>query len=404
MKIAILSKALVVSTYRSKLTELAALPDMEVIAIVPPEWRDERGVLRLEPTEQNTYDLIVTPIAFNGSFHLHYYPQLDRLLRRTQPDILHIDEEPYNLSTYLALRSAQRLKIRTLFFSWQNLNRKYPPPFSWIERYTLRHIDACLAGNHDAQDVWRAKGYRGPIDVIPQFGVDPEIFSPQASHSEQREESRPISETLRVAQGDAEKVFVIGFSGRFVKEKGIDVLLRALSLLSGQWRADLLGSGPDQARLINLARQFHIADRVRWLPWRPSDQLPDYCRSLDVLVLPSLTRPNWKEQFGRALVDAMACGVPVIGSNSGEIPSVIGNAGLIFPEGDVAALHEHLSNLQNNLALRNDLSQRGRQRVLDHFTQKQIARKTYAVYQGMMRRVTSKSRKSESILSGELDS
>jgi glycosyltransferase involved in cell wall biosynthesis len=384
MKIAILSKALVVGAYRSKLTELAALPDMEVIAIVPPEWRDERGVLRLEPTDHNTYELIVTPIAFNGYFHLHYYPQLDRLLKRIRPDILHIDEEPYNLATYLALRSAQRVNAKTLFFSWQNLKRSYPPPFSWLERYVLNHIDACIAGNHDAQEVWRAKGYRGPIEVIPQFGVDPEMFSPRSV--------LPLDDNPAVGSGGLssaasrtdERVFVIGCGGRFVKEKGIDVLLRALASLSGEWRADLLGSGPDQPRLIDLTRQLHIADRVRWLPWRPSDQLPDYCHSINVLVLPSRTQSNWKEQFGRALVEAMACGVPVIGSNSGEIPNVIGDAGLIFPEGDVDALRQHLSNLQNNPTLRDDLSKRGRQRVLDHFTQQQIARKTYEVYKAVI--------------------
>lgn len=363
MKVAILSKALIVSAYRSKLDQLAALPDIEVIAIVPPEWRDERGVMRLEHSPDNAYELIVTPIAFNGSFHLHFYPQIDRLLQRIRPDILHIDEEPYNLATYLALRSAQRVKARTLFFSWQNLNRSYPFPFNRIERYVLNHVDACIAGNHDAQTVWRAKGYRGPIEIIPQFGVDPEMFAP--------------------APRNNDGTFIIGYVGRFVQEKGIDILLEALSKLTGSWRADLLGSGPDQTQLISLAQRLHIDDRVRCLPWIPSTHLPDYYHSLDCLVLPSRTQSNWKEQFGRTLVEAMACGVPVIGSDSGEIPNVIGDAGLIFPEGNVAALREQLINLQQNPALRADLSRRGRQRVLDQFTQAQIARKTYDVYQRM---------------------
>ena len=59
---------------------------------------------------------------------------------------------------------------------------------------------------------------------------------------------------------------------------------------------------------------------------------------MDVSVLPSLTRPNWKEQFGRTLAEAMSCETPVIGSDSGEIPHVIGDAGLIFKEGDAQAL------------------------------------------------------------------
>ncbi len=363
MKVAILSKALIVSAYRSKLDQLAALPDIEVIAIVPPEWRDERGVMRLEHSLDNAYELIVTPIAFNGSFHLHFYPQIDRLLRRIRPDILHIDEEPYNLATFLALRSARRVRARTLFFSWQNLNRSYPFPFNRIERYVLNHIDACIAGNHDAQTVWRAKGYRGPIEIIPQFGVDPEMFAP--------------------ASRSSAGTFVIGYVGRFVQEKGIDILLQALSTLTGNWRADLLGSGPDQTRLIDLAERLHIDDRVRCLPWIPSTHLPAYYHSLDCLVLPSRTKSNWKEQFGRALVEAMACGVPVIGSNCGEIPNVIGHAGLIFPEGNVDALRQQLIDLQENPSMRADLSKRGRQRALDQFTQAEIARRTYGVYQRM---------------------
>ena len=130
---------------------------------------------------------------------------------------------------------------------------------------------------------------------------------------------------------------------------------------------------------------MQIADRVRFLPWMPSAQTVDYYRSLDVLVLPSRSRSNWKEQFGRVLVDAMACGVPVIGSTCGEIPNVIGDAGLIFPEGDAAALRDCLHALRNDPSLRRDLAQRGRQRVLDRFTQAQIARQTYAVYCDVMR-------------------
>jgi len=366
LRVVILSKALVVGAYQSKLAQLAALPDIELMAIVPPSWRDERGVLPLERQTNSTYRLIVTPIIFNGNFHLHFYPGLDRWLNQLRPDILHIDEEPYNLATFLAIRSARRSGARSIFFSWQNLNRRYPPPFSWMERYTLAQADACLAGNHAAEKVWRAKGYRGPIEVIPQFGVDPDLFAP-------------------VPRNKSTDQFVIGYAGRFVAEKGVDLLLQALAKLDGDWRADLMGSGPEQARLIDLAQRLHIAERVRFLPWVASTETPACYRSYDVFVLPSRSRPNWIEQFGRVLIEAMACGTPVIGSTCGEIPNVIGEAGLIFPEGDVEALRDHLARLQHDPALRADLARRGRQRVFDHFTQAQIAKKTYDVYQQIMR-------------------
>ncbi|MBI5565122.1 MAG: glycosyltransferase family 4 protein [Chloroflexi bacterium] len=368
MRVVMISKALVVGAYHSKLTELAALPNLELIAIVPPAWRDERGSLPLERTPTRGYQLITTPLRFNGDFHMHHYPQLPWLLRQLRPDLVHIDEEPYNLATCLALRSAQSIGARSLFFSWQNLNRRYPLPFNLLERYVLSHSAAAIAGNRDAADVWRAKGYRGPIEVIPQFGVDPITFAPESS-------KRSISQ------------FVIGYAGRFVEEKGADVLLQALAGLDGDWRADLIGSGPWQDRLIELARSLGVADRVRFLPWVSSHAIADVYRSFDVLVLPSRSKPNWIEQFGRVLVEAMACGVPVIGSTCGEIPNVIGDAGLIFPESDVEALREHLRCLQSQPALHAELAQRGRQRVLDHFTQAQIARKTHEVYHRVMGRL-----------------
>ncbi len=102
MRVVIISKALVIGAYHSKLKHLAAQPHLELTAIVPPSWRDERGELTLERTPAEGYQLIVTPLRFNGNFHLHYYPQIDRLLKQLQPDLVHIDEEPYNLATFLA--------------------------------------------------------------------------------------------------------------------------------------------------------------------------------------------------------------------------------------------------------------------------------------------------------------
>ena len=123
---------------------------------------------------------------------------------------------------------------------------------------------------------------------------------------------------------------------------------------------------------------------MRWLGKLPSLAMPDFLRSLDVLVLPSRTMPNWKEQFGRVLVEAMACETPVIGSDSGEIPHVIGDAGLIFPENDSDALAAHLQRLAEDARARSALGQRGRQRALERYTQAQVAQATAEVYRQML--------------------
>ncbi len=368
MRILMVSKACVVGQYQTKLEELARLPDIELTVVVPPFWRDERGIIPLERSHTSGYALLVEAMRFNGQFHFHYYPTLPRIIDRVRPAIVHIDEEPYNLATFLALRAARRGGAQTLFFTWQNLLRRYPLPFAWIESYVLRHADYALAGNAEAVAVLRAKGYRGSVSVIPQFGVDPNFFAPAAG-------------------GEPRQTFTIGYLGRLVEEKGIDLLLRAAAGLLGNWQVQLLGNGPAKEQLQSLARELGIASRVLFDVVRSSDQVPARYRQLDVLVLAARTRPNWKEQFGRVLIEAMACEIPVVASDCGEIPNVLGDAGLLFPEGAVAALRAQLETLQRDPARRRELGQRGRARVLAHFTQARIAGETWKVYEEMRRPV-----------------
>ena len=365
MRIVMLSKACIVGAYQRKLEELAKLPGIDLTVLVPPSWRDDRGEQKLERAFTDGYELRKTPIAFNGRFHLHYYPHLSKQLKDLQPDLLHIDEEPYNFATRHALGLARRRNIPACFFTWQNLDRRYPPPFRWWERYNYRHADYAIAGNHAATEVLRAKGYHGPVRIIPQFGVDPELFSPAA-------ESRP------------DRPFTIGYAGGFIAAKGLDTLCNACARLSGEWRLRLVGSGDQEQPLRALAARLNIDKRVIWSDKIPSTAMPDFYRSLDALVLPSRTQNNWMEQFGRVLVEAMACGVPVIGSNSGEIPHVIGDAGLVFPEGEEDVLAVRLRQLMDDAELHASLSQMGRQRVLERYTQAHVAKETYDVYQKML--------------------
>lgn len=370
MRVLMLSKACIVGAYQRKLEEMVArAPEMALVVAVPPAWKDKGGVTRLELAHTRGYHLEVLPLAFNGQFHLHFYPTLGPLIREFRPDIVHIDEEPYNLATYLANRQARRYGAKTLWFSWQNLLRRYPPPFAWIEQYNLRHIDYAIAGSATAAEVWRRKGYAGPLAVIPQFGVDPDIFLP------------PTPPTHDAAP---DRIPHIAYAGRLVPEKGVDLLLEALSGLEGPWRATIQGNGPEEARLHALVEHYNLTARVTFCPPVPSVDMPAFYRDLDVLVLPSRTQENWTEQFGRVLVEAMACSVPVAGSAAGEIPHVIGDAGLIFPENDIEVLRAALTRLIYDPALRQDLGARGRARVLAQYTQQHVAQQTVQVYQEML--------------------
>ena len=362
MRVVMLCKACIVGMYQRKLEEIAVHEDIDLVVLVPPYWRDKRGMQPLERVHTTGYALKVLPTRFIGSYHLHYYPTLREELQALKPDLLHVDEEPYNLATWLAVRYAVALRVPSLFFTWQNIQRAYPPPFSFFERYVYEHVGFAIAGNQDALRVLRRKGFRGPARVLPQFGVDPHLFRPRPD--------------LRAS----ERPFTIGYAGGLIPEKGVDLLLQAVARLKGDWRLHIVGSGKEEPRLQKLARQLHIAQRITWTPRVPSTKMPEVYHQFDVLVLPSRTRANWKEQFGRVLIEAMACGIPVIGSTCGEIPHVIEDAGLVFPEGDVETLATHLQVLQEDPDLRRELGRKGRERVLQHYTHQRIAEETVRIY------------------------
>ncbi len=369
-----LSKALVVGAYQKKAEEIARFEDVDLTVVVPPAW----GNTPLERAHTKGYNLVVSDIAFNGNFHLHYYPKLKQIVAQTQPDIIHIDEEPYNLATFQAMKLAQKIGAKTLVFTWQNLKRRYPPPFSWLEKYVLRHTDALLVGNAGAAEVWPAKGYRGLMRQIPQFGVDPNIFY---RHQRVKRVSKPGVVLRRSARRPSQPTLSIGYVGRLVPEKGIDLLLEAAAKLKGPWEMKILGSGPDRSRLEKMAQWLGLGNnRISFDQQIPSTHMPNYLSGLDALVLPSLTQSNWKEQFGRVLIEAMACEVVTVGARSGAIPEVIGQAGLLFDEGNSEDLAAQLQRLLDDVPLRQKLRQAGRQRVLNNYTHAAIARHTVEVY------------------------
>ena len=129
----------------------------------------------------------------------------------------------------------------------------------------------------------------------------------------------------------------------------------------------LVGRGEQAEEYVDLARELDVSDRVTLHPPMSHAEIPEVMRSFDVLVLPSLETKYWKEQFGRVLIEAMACAVPVVASNSGGIPDVIGDSGKLFKTGSSLELAEILRDLVESRRLRAGLGAKGRQRAMQLF-------------------------------------
>jgi len=254
-----------------------------------------------------------------------------RLLRTRRFDLLDLQEEPCALATaeVLVLRwLARRSELPYVLYSAQNISKRYPVPFRWLERAALRHASGVSVCNDAAGEILRSKGLSAPVALLP-LGFDPD-------HLRTEPRAAPAPDKFRV-----------GYVGRLEAHKGVAVLLQAIASTE---RLELLiaGSGPEERSLHSLAEQLCLGVRARFLGFLSQDELAPFYRSLDCLAVPSLPRAGWREQFGRVAVEAMACGVPIVASRSGALPEVVGDGGLLVPPGDPEALRVALVQLAND--------------------------------------------------------
>ena len=281
-------------------------------------------------------------------------------LRKTicelQPDVIHVLDEPTSRCLYqVALtRLTASPDARVVFYGFNNL------PISLRRRLEAKPIwpltDGGAMASTEALDNLRRDGYpkSRPLQRI-LWGIPTDVFRPMDRSS------------LKNKLGLKDQP-MIGFVGRFVPEKGLRLVQAALRLLPDSLHCLIIGSGPLQAELEQWAKSAEVRDRVHLRDVMPPVELAEHLNCLDALVVPSLTTPKWKEQYGRVIAEAMACGVPVIGSCSGAIPEVIGSGGMVVPENDAAALADAVRQVVFDRGARARFATQALQRAEQHLS------------------------------------
>jgi glycosyltransferase involved in cell wall biosynthesis len=384
MRLWVVSHTYIVDLNCDKLKAMAALAvdrgkPLDITVVVPRTWKPG-GVVggTVRPQGYDRGNFRVVPVGNFSQTHqglLCFRAELVSLLRQHPPDVIQVEQGAKSLAyaQLITLNRLLKLGAKRVLFTWWNLPYGLRPPLLWLERYNLHHTDGAIAGNRDAVAILQQRGYRGPVTVLPQLGVNEQQFCPRPQPE--------MAADLGLLPKDCPEEFTVGYIGRFVPEKGLRTLAEALAGLPElPWRWLLVGRGPLRAEVAAQMQQAGLGDRLRWVESVPHADIPRYLNVMNALVLPSETTPHWKEQFGHVLIEAMACGVPVIGSDSGDIPHVIGDAGLVFPEGQVAALRDRLQSLMQRPALAAALAARGYQRAIAHFTNRVLAEKQLAFY------------------------
>ncbi|MEI1377597.1 hormogonium polysaccharide biosynthesis glycosyltransferase HpsO [Nostoc sp. UHCC 0926] len=388
MKILVASHTYIVDLNCEKLRALSQLePNIEVTVIVPKRWKPggvQNRIIETEYRDEGTFRIVpVSNFSQNHQGLLTFGTDLISLLKQFRPQIIQVEQGSRGLAytQMIALNKLLGLKAKNVFFTWWNLPYELKLPVALLEKYNLNHSHGIISGNQDGAEVLRQRGYKGAIKVMPQLGVDESLFTPKAQPE------------LAAKLGINKEDFVVGFVGRFVQEKGLLTLLQALVTLKNKsWKLLLLGRGELQTELIKIAAEKNIKERLILIESVPHDEVANYINLMSTLVLPSettykfktLTSVGWKEQFGHVLIEAMACQVPVIGSDSGEIPYVIGDAGLVFPEGDAQALANCLVQLIDKPYFAHTLGEMGYQKAMIKYTNKALAKQQLEFYQELV--------------------
>lgn len=345
-------------------------PNVDLEVVTTERWREAE--VDVEATDDDLFPVTKSRARLSKHIQLFAYDprSIVAALRRHQPDLIDLNHEPYSVACAEVLTLCRWLAPRAavVIQTCQNIFHRYPPPFNWMEHRALKRADAVAVCSETVCEVLGAKGFDRQAFVIP-FGVNTEVFRPR----------RPLDRESRGA-------LTIGYVGRMLPGKGLNILADALGKLEPEsWKLLVVGDGPERKNFEEALAARGLLNRAEFLGAISYEQIPDIYQRVDLLVMPTQTTKRIREQFGRVLVEAMASAVPVIGSTCGAIPEVIGDAGLVVPEGDPDALADALRKLLLDGALRERLVRAGIDRVNEHFSWERVADKTHDLFLQILR-------------------
>jgi glycosyltransferase involved in cell wall biosynthesis len=382
LNLLVVSHACATPINQSFFADVEAVTGWNVSLVLPEVWKTEYGDRNAEQWPAFRGGFHPVPVWNSGNIPLHVYRSFfAHLIRSVRPDAIYVQHEPYGAATaqvYLANRFNRHVPIG--FYAAQNIFKKYPLPFRWTEKMVLSDSSFCFPVTGEALEVLRAKGYQGDAEVLP-LAVDSALYRPMPDAALQ----------LRQRLGIGESEPVIGYLGRLVPEKGLLTLVEALKRIEAlAWRCVLVGNGPLEPQLRSALTDAGLAHRVLFPGYVAHTEAPVWLSMFDMLTLPSETQANWKEQFGRVIVEANACETPVIGTTCGEIPAIIRHTGggVIVAEAAPEEFAAALRSLIHNPSLGAELARRGAVAVRREYDQHFLASRFASA---VARHVTSRS-------------
>lgn len=383
MKVLITWHAAVEPAYRKLYTELS-LKGVKLLAVAPTYWTEGCRLQSFkEKVQDSCYEWAVLNTVFTDRIRAFVYPNVISLcwrVSRFNPDIFHVIEEPFSLSAaqFVLIRDTLCPEAKIILNSFENIDIYQGFPFRHAQDFNLKRADALIIAPKEGRNIWEDRGFSRKIYHVP-LGVDTKVFHPLDESELSSNNPFPMPNN---------DIFNVGYIGRLTEEKGVNILVEAIHLLKNNGNRValfLVGSGSLRKELEKKVCMLGLSQDAKFINHLEQHELPVFLHHMDALVLPSITTTWWKEQFGRVLVEAMACKVPVVGSSSGEIPNVVGDAGLIFEEGNAKALSESLDTLIRDETQREKMALKGLNRVKEMYAWPAVANRLIEIYKEILR-------------------
>lgn len=318
---------------------------LSVVLVVPRELKFSSGPIKADEPSEDDPPIIYMDLL-GGNSRVWRFAGVAEVFSKYRPKLILLDNDPVS---FMALKMgiwARNNNAKLFCISCENMPldllssfrkrglRGIPPAL--FKRLLLKITKRCVNGvftvNNEGTDIFKKEGFLNVMKI--PLGFDPEYFriDPQA---------RRVKRQNLSLEG-----FVISFFGRITFEKGVHILVSALEKLKDyKWTLvidefDIYKSKYGQ-EIHRQVTDAGLSDRIVSINPKHSE-MGEYVNSVDVVVMPSISTTMWIEQYGRIAAEAMACGKVVVASDSGALPMLLNNHGILFPEGDVDALVEIL--------------------------------------------------------------
>jgi glycosyltransferase involved in cell wall biosynthesis len=300
-----------------------------------------------------------------------------RLVNKLDVDIIHAHWSlPQGLTGIICKRVSKIPCITTLHGS--DIHGLRYPALKWLNAKVIQHSDACTANSSETARMAQRISMKDDVAVVP-MGVNPLFLSTARERNKQQTGS----------QAGEKRIL---FAGRLIDLKGVDYLIRALPSVLKKFpktKLVVVGSGPMKDELMNLSTRLNLSDTVIYIDKVSQEKLLEFYTSADVFVLPSIvTEKGETEGLGVVLLEAMACGLPVVGSAVGGIPDIIinGETGLLARQKEPDSLAEKITKIFSDASLRRKLVENGYQMVEKNFSWDTISEKFIKIYQEVLNR------------------